>query len=395
MVQSGQFRERNSRLIFSIKNLKWSFLVSILFSMLTLVSKAQNDSSSSISLGDVAPRLRLSAWIKGNPITGFEKGKVYIIEFWATWCVPCKAAMPRLSMLADKYKDRVTVVGIDIYEKKSTSIEKIKKFVDSMGLRMNYNVAVQDSNFMETDWILATGNKNQGIPRSFVVDEDGRLAWIGHPKDLEKILPKVINKTWDAKEEINKRNLAKLIEKLEDSVRDVLYKYKPNILKSGDIGKPDSALLVIEAIIKKEPRLTYAGAIIYNTFTSLLKINQQKALEYGRLIMVTPSYEGEPDFDVIVGAILNSDEIFLSEEIYQLGAEAYQGQIDHIVYPEIVDMYKRYHKMAAWYWLAKNKSKAIEAEQKAIIALKSKTEFSKSILGEYETALKKYRKANN
>jgi thiol-disulfide isomerase/thioredoxin len=381
-------------MIFYNKYIHLGFRLLILFCIPTIICHAQNAPTPTVNLGDLTPPMRIAKWVKGSPIYKFEKNSLYILEFWATWCMPCRAAMPHLSALAEKYKDNITVIGVDVLEKQSTSIERITKFVDSMGQRMNYSVAIQDSNFMETDWLLAAGDR-LGIPTTFVVDRDGRLAWIGHPKDLEKILPKVINNTWDINEELNKRNLAKRLKELEDSVSNVLYKYRENLLKPGDLGKPDSALLVINAIIKKEPILTYAGIITYNTFTSLLKTNQKKALEYGRLIMVTPSYEGEPDFRMIIGAIMYSDKLILSPEIYQLGAEACEAEINLIPYPEIVDMYKRYHKMADWYWRAKNKLKAIEAEQKAIIALKSKTGFSKTKLLECESALQKYRRGNH
>lgn len=89
-------------------------------------------------------------------IQTFEKGKVYVVEFWATWCKPCIAAMPHLSALARKYKDKVAVLGIDIYEKNTTSIEKVKAFVDSMGDRMGYHVAIDKNKFMETSWLLSS-----------------------------------------------------------------------------------------------------------------------------------------------------------------------------------------------------------------------------------------------
>ena len=63
---------------------------------------AQIDQSPSLIIGDPAPSLHVGKWIKGSPIQRFERGKIYVIEFWATWCRPCIAAMPRLSALAGK-----------------------------------------------------------------------------------------------------------------------------------------------------------------------------------------------------------------------------------------------------------------------------------------------------
>jgi len=179
--------------------------------------------------------------------------------------------MPHLSSLAGEYKDRVTIIGIDIHEQKNTSIKKVKAFVDGMGNRMDFYVAAEDSNFTVADWIEATGEKNKGIPRTFVVNSEGRLAWIGHPKDLDEVLPKIVNNTWDINEALAKRNLDKHLAELDDSLRFELYKYDGDPRKPGDLGKPDSALLFINEIVRNEPKLKYTPFIAFNTFSSLIK----------------------------------------------------------------------------------------------------------------------------
>jgi thiol-disulfide isomerase/thioredoxin len=368
-----------------------NFWLLLLLCIIAACSFAQNDPSPSLNIGDPAPPLRVNGWIKGTPISKFEKGKVYVVEFWATWCSPCIAAMPNLSVLAGEYRDRVTILGIDVYEKKTTSIEKVKAFVDSMGKRMDYHVATDDSNFMVTGWLDASGEKDNGIPKTFVVNAEGKLAWIGHPKDLDEVLPKVVNNTWNIEETLAKRNLLKHLAELDDSLRYELMMYEGDRYKPGDLGKPDSALIVINELIRKEPKLKYAPFIASYTFSSLLKTNPHKAYEYGKMAIVTATYE-EPPYSAIIGNIeWYSDKLNLSAEMYELCAEAYQAKIDQIPYPEIVNMPRLYNKMAGWYWRANDKSKAIGAVQKAIETLKSKKDFSVIEMAALESQLRQYR----
>ena len=368
-----------------------SFQLLLLTCMITVSSYAQNDSSLvTLNIGDPAPPLKLRTWYKGTPIKQFENGTVYVVEFWATWCKPCKAAMPHLSALARVYKDKVSFLGVDIYENQAYSIKNVQAFVDSMGNRLDYNVAVQDSNFMEEGWIFPSGDP--GIPRTFVVNEEGRLAWIGHPKDLGEILPKIVDNSWDIKAALAKRNLDKHLESLNKEAGYHLNMYLGDREKPGDPGKPDWALLVIEDLIFDEPQLKYTPVIAFHTFSSLLKTNLHKAYEYGKIAIVTTTYK-EPAYDEILSAIeLYSKKLKLPLEIYQLGAEACQLQIDQIPYPEIINMAREFSNMANLYWLAKNKSKAIDSQNKAIESLKTKKDFSVVEMAALEHKLKQYKK---
>lgn len=369
--------------------MRFNFQLLLLLSVITVTSHAQNEQSPTLNIGDPAPPLRVREWIKGTPIKRFEKGQVYVLEFWATWCHPCIASMPHLSALAREYKDKVTILGIDIHENKTTSIKQVKAFVDSMRNRMDYLVATQDSNFMDFDWFQASGER--GIPNSFVVDAEGRLAWIGHPKDIDEALRKIVNNDWDIKAALAERKESKRLAALDDSLGSELNMYIGGAAK-GDLGKPDSALLLINEIVKKEPKLKYAPSIAFKTFSFLLITNPHKAYEYGKIALVTPTYE-DPPYGLMIGAIdWYSKKLNLPAEIYELGAEAYQAKIDNYGMFGNMNIPNSYNKMADMYWRAKNKSKAIEAMQKAIEALKSEKEFSKTDLAAYQSRLQQYRK---
>lgn len=365
-----------------------NFKLLLLLFIITGTTRAQNDQSPSLNIGDQAPPLRVREWIKGTPVQRFQKGKVYVVECWATWCAPCKAAMPHLSALACQYKDRITILGIDIMEEKTTSMGKVKAFVDSMGQRMDYNVGAEYSNFMVARWLEALGE--QGIPKSFVVDAEGKLTWVGHPKDLAEVLSKIVNDTWNIKDALAKRNMEKHWAKLDEDAYYDLFNYTGDS-RTGVPARPDSALKFIDEVVRKEPKLKYAPRIVSRKFSLLLKKNLQEAYEYGKVAMVTYTYD-DPPYDVIFGDIeWYSNKINLPAELYRLGAEAYQAQIDHIPYPELVNTSKLYNNMAKLYWRANNKSQAIDAQQKAIEALKSKKDFSRADMALFESRLQQYR----
>ena len=361
----------------------------LLLCVITVATHAQEVRSPSLNIGDPAPPLRLREWIKGTPVEQLEKGKMYVVEFWATWCAPCRSAMPHLSTLARKYREKVTVLSIDVMERKTTPFEKIKAFVDSMGDRMDYAVAAEQGYLMQSGWLNAA--EAGGIPSCFIINAEGKIAWIGHPMLLEEVLSKVLNNTWDIKAALVRRNWQRRLEKLDEEAYYELIRFKHDPLHPEDLRDADSVLLTIREIVQKEPDLKYAPRIAFYTFVSLLKTDPRKACEYGKVAMVTPTYT-EPAWSQIRGAVkIYADKLNLPAEIYQLGAEAYQAEIDHIVFPENVDLYKFYNNMAILYWRANDLLKAIDAQQKAIADMKNRKNYSSATLAEYELKLQQYK----
>ena len=143
-------------------------------------------------LGDPAAPLAIKEWVKGTPVS-IEKGKVYGIEFWATWCGPCRTSIPHLTKVQKEYAGQgVTLIGIT----NETDSKKVRGFVEDMGDQMDYTVAIDDEDKSSNAYMKAYGAR--GIPHAFVVDKQGLICWEGHPMDgLEEILDKVLAGEFD------------------------------------------------------------------------------------------------------------------------------------------------------------------------------------------------------
>lgn len=341
-----------------------SFQLLLLLCITAATAHAQKDQPPLLNIGDPAPPLRVHEWLKGKPIQGFKKGKVYVVEFWATWCGYCKEEMPRLSALARKYKRKVTVIGMNMDDKKTAYL--VKPFVVSMTHWMKYRVAAHDSNFMVADWFDAA--KESGIPTSFVVNAEGKLAWIGYTPEIGDVLHKIVNNSWDMKEALAERNLVlHLGDKGQETFMAAL-KYNNNRYMVNFYGQPDSALLIINKVVTEEPRLKFEHFMAYSTLHALLRKDADTACEYIKMMMDSKN----PDYAAIIGSIRDYpyQSNTLPAKIFELGAEACQEQIN--LYPYTANIAKNYLNMADWYLLANNKPKAKQAMRKAIKALKSK-----------------------
>ncbi|KAJ3085665.1 hypothetical protein HK102_013947 [Quaeritorhiza haematococci] len=109
-----------------------------------------------------------------------DKRRVLVLEFWATWCGPCRSTIPHLSALQKKFKDKdVYFVGITDERDRS----RIENFVQGMGTDMDYHVAIDGSLQAKSKVFAPSGAR--GIPHVFLIDAENTIVWAGHPMEPE------------------------------------------------------------------------------------------------------------------------------------------------------------------------------------------------------------------
>jgi len=146
--------------------LKRLYSVAALFvCMLAKPALAQQPTIRFVRNPDPAPAFQLDM-LDGKPLRVADyKGKVILLNFWATWCGPCRAEIPDLVGLQNKYKDQLQIIGLVVDD---DDREAIRKFVEKF--RINYPVAIA------TDELRNDYGGIPALPTSFVLDAEGRVV---------------------------------------------------------------------------------------------------------------------------------------------------------------------------------------------------------------------------
>lgn len=148
--------------------------------------------ASAARIGDRAAALSIKDWAKGKPVNVNDGKNIYVVEFWATWCGPCRTSIPHLTELQKKFKDKgVVFVGVS-----DEKLETVKPFVEKMADKMDYVVACDDARKTSDGYMKAYGQG--GIPTAFIVGKEGKVLWFGHPMaGLEDTLAEVVSGKFD------------------------------------------------------------------------------------------------------------------------------------------------------------------------------------------------------
>jgi cytochrome c biogenesis protein CcmG/thiol:disulfide interchange protein DsbE len=133
-------------------------------------------------LGQKSPELVVEKWLTAKPAT---EGKFVLIDFWATWCGPCRKAVDELNQLHKKFGDKLVVIGIS-----DESEAAVRKMTSP---KIDYFVAIDTQG--RTKSVFAV----QGIPHVVILDPQGIVRWEGYPllegyELTDKVVQEILDK---------------------------------------------------------------------------------------------------------------------------------------------------------------------------------------------------------
>ena len=151
--------------------------ITIALSLTTLLclgcSLGGSMSSGKFKVGEKVPSIQNINYLQGpeSTLTDPDNQTIHLIEFWATWCPPCRDSAPHLSAIQKQYPD-LRVIGISDEDENT-----VKPFLAKGDANMSYTIALDPNGQLMTAYGIT------GIPAAFLVDAKGNLLWSGHPMD--------------------------------------------------------------------------------------------------------------------------------------------------------------------------------------------------------------------
>ncbi|MFO0913027.1 MAG: hypothetical protein U0795_08720 [Pirellulales bacterium] len=219
----------------------------------TAVAQPASADSAGLAVGQPAPPLQISEWIKGPAVTKFEPGRIYVISFWASWSPPSLPPTVKLSRLQRDHPDRLVVIGVTS-ERRSSLHRFLRRTAPTFDLNspnrvaspndngdriesgvgdreltaesnvgavtggstevpadeeesamrkwgdvIGYTVAVDDAGQRTSDAYLKAARIDH-LPTIFVVGPEGLIEWFGHPNEMSEPIDQMLAGNWDRAE---------------------------------------------------------------------------------------------------------------------------------------------------------------------------------------------------
>lgn len=308
---------------------------------------ADGDVALSLLPGDSAPAISIEHWIKGDRVGALGDGKVTVVEFWATWCGPCRAGMPHISELQEKYKDqKVTIVGVS-----DEPLEKVAEFLakPEWAEKTRYTLATDPDKSTHKSYMQAAYQR--GIPTAFIVGKTGMVEWIGHPMTMDEPLAKIVKDDWDVQA---------FRSEFETRMRPIIEMEAINasIRKATEAKDWNAALAGYDRLIEREPKTADFRRAEKFEFMLTQIGDAPRAYAYGRELMT--SFTDPALFNQLAWLVVDDEAVKVRDLAFAMDAATKGNDLARGEDAAILDTLARVH------WEKGEKAKAIEIQKQAV-----------------------------
>ncbi len=170
------------------------------------------------------PTFKADHWMKGEPVTAYEPGKIYAIEFFSTTCGHCREAAPVVAELFNVFGEDVVFFAVT-----DEPLDKVKAWIEKPENAEKVQFPVVSDPDKEGNKAFQYGTFKVSTPRIFIV-KDGVLQWYGHPNGAQQPLDELLEGTWNPETIRNDY----IIESSMERARDHLNKMRQEIDRTGE-----------------------------------------------------------------------------------------------------------------------------------------------------------------
>ncbi len=264
-----------------------------------------------LGIGDTNPGLHIAKWVKGDPIDEPLKGKVHVVEFWATWCGPCRVGMPHISTLQSEYGDEVAFIGVTREDeaKVSTFLEAESPDGRTWQEVIQYRLALDDRDWTNAAYMRAASQN--GIPCAFVVGREGVVEWIGHPASIDEPLKQIVDGNWDREAAIvsfkKEQRLKEMSSKLAALTRAKDWDGALGLLEEmeGDVGTSQRVMQTKLSILENAGRTEEASVVR----AQVVETAWDDAATLNQFAWATATRPNSPDLELALKAAQRASEL--------------------------------------------------------------------------------------
>lgn len=322
-------------------------LMGATLALLTTAAVADGVEDLKLTVGDKAPAADIEHWIKGTEVESWSPDKIYVLEFWATWCGPCRASMPHITELQKQYKDYgVTFIGVS-----DEKIDVVKGFLEKpeWEVKTGYTLATDPDRSTHNDYMAAA--LQSGIPTAFVIGKEGRVEWIGHPMQIDEPLRQIVEGTWN-------RDAFKVAFEDEIRVDREIAKRGAMLRKAAEEGDWPTVIRIYDELIATAPKSPQFKVQKFRTL--LTKANRpEEAYLVGAEILETHKDEAGT-LNAIAWTVVDDPGVVHRDLDFALKAAQRANEITKGQDAAILDT------LARVYFDQGNVTKAIELQEKAV-----------------------------